>query len=268
VSERILIEDRLADQPQGPWSVPPSPEPPRGAPRAPRRVSVGLAIWLGLIAATAGAFALLTFFFPGQLTGMDQAGALQTIGLMALVSSGLVFARRSSLGAAARNLAIWVAVGAVLIVGYSFRTEAAAAFERVRGELIPAYATSDAPHEVTITASEDGHFYVVGQVNGEPVRFVVDTGASGIVLSPADAQRAGIDPASLKFNSPAETANGVGYGAAVTARSLDVGQMRLTSVPMEVNQAPMSFSLLGMGFLARLDSFEVHGDQMTFRWKG
>jgi len=39
-------------------------------------------------------------------------------------------------------------------------------------------------------------------------------------------------------------------------------------VPMEVNQAPMSVSLLGMGFLKRLDSFEVHGDQMTFRWKG
>jgi aspartyl protease family protein len=258
----------LPDQPPGPWSFPPANEPPRRAPLASRRVSVGLAIWLALIAVTAGAFALLTFLFPGQVTGMDQAGALQTIGLMALVSSGLVFARRASLGTAARDLAIWVAIGAVLIVGYSFRTEAAAAFERVRGELIPAYAASDAPHEATITASQDGHFYVMGQVNGAPVRFVVDTGASGIVLSPADALHAGIDPASLKFDSPAETANGVGYGAAVTARSLDVGQMRLTSVPIEVNQSPMSFSLLGMGFLERLDSFEVHGDQMTFRWKG
>jgi aspartyl protease family protein len=258
----------LPDQPQGPWSFPPAPEPPRRGPVASRRFSVGLAIWLGLIAAVAAAFALLIFVFPGQVGGMSQVDALQVVGLMALASSGLVFARRASLGTMARNLAIWVGIGAVLIVGYSFRTEAAAAFERVRGELIPAYAASDAPQQITINASEDGHFYVMGQVNGAPVRFVIDTGASGIVLSPADAQRAGIDPASLKFDSPAETANGVGYGAAITARSLDVGQMRLASVPMEVNQAPMSFSLLGMGFLKRLDSFEVHGDQMTFRWKG
>jgi len=259
----------LPDQPQGPWSFPPTPESPRRSPAAaPRRFSVGLAIWLALIAATAAAFALLAFVFPGQVGGMNQAAGLQVIGLMALASSGLVFARRASMGTMARDLAIWVAIGAALIVGYSFRTEAAAAFERVRGELIPAYAANTKPQEITINASEDGHFYVMGQVNGAPVRFVVDTGASGIVLSPADAQRAGIDPTSLTNVAPTETANGVGYGAAVTARSLDVGQMRLASVPMEVNQAPMSVSLLGMGFLKRLDSFEVHGDQMTFRWKG
>ena len=209
----------MPDQPQGPWSFPPTPEPPRRSlVGTPRRVSVGLAIWLALIAATAAAFAILTFFFPGQVAGMDQTAALQTIGLVALGSSGFVFARHASLGTAARDVAIWVAIVAALIVGYSFRTEAAA-FERVRGELIPGYAVSTAPHEITTTASDDGHFYVMGQVNGAPVRFVIDTGASGVVLSPDDARRAGIDPASLKFASPAETANGVGYGAMVAAHA-------------------------------------------------
>ncbi|HTX49607.1 MAG TPA: TIGR02281 family clan AA aspartic protease [Caulobacteraceae bacterium] len=258
----------MPEKPQGPWNLPPTPQPPRRSAAPPRRFSIGLAIWLGLIAATVVAFVTLTVVFPGQLAGMDQASAWQAIGWMALVSSGLVYARRTSFGVAARNLAIWVAIGAALILGYSFRSEAAAAFERVRGELIPSYAVAAAPHALTLTASDDGHFYVTGQVNGAPVRFVVDTGASGIVLSPDDARRAGVDLASLKFNAPAETANGVGYGAAYTAPSLTVGPLRLTDVPVDVNQAPMSSSLLGMSFLKRLDSFEVHGDQMTFRWKG
>jgi len=257
----------LADN-QGPWNFPPPSAPPPQSPVPQRRgVSVGLLIWLGLLGAAGAAFWALTAFFPGQVTGMDQTNALQTLGLMALVSSGLVFARRTSLGVAARNMAIWVAIGAAIVVGYSFRTEAVSAFERVRGELIPAYAVSTAPQTLTLTASADGHFYVMGQVNGAPVRFVVDTGASGIVLSPDDAKRAGIDATALKFTLPSETANGVGYGAVYTAPNLNVGPLKLTNVPMEVNQTPMSASLLGMTFLKRLDSIEVHGDQMTFHWK-
>ncbi len=59
----------------------------------------------------------------------------------------------------------------------------------MRGELIPACAVSDGDHTMTITAADDGGFYIMGQVNGAPVRFVIDTGANGVLLSPADAAR-------------------------------------------------------------------------------
>lgn len=210
----------------------------------------------------------MQLIFPGQLDRTDQAGALQMIGWLALVSSGIVFSRGLRFPVVARNLAIWAAIAGVAILGYSYRAEAAAAFQRVRGELIPALAVPSGDHAMTITASDDGGFYVMGEVNGKPVRFAIDTGANGVLLSPADAARAGIDPDGLKFTAPGETANGVGMMAPVSLGSLDVGQIRLTNVPAEVDKAPMSSSLLGMAFLRRLDSFEVKGDQLTLRWRG
>lgn len=247
---------------QGPWNLPPAPKPPQ----APRRLPIGLIVWLGLLAAAAIVFFTLTTLFPGQLAGMDQMSALYALGLLALVSSGLVFSRRLKLGEAARNLAIWFAIGATLLVGYSFRTELAGVFNRVRGEVVPAYAVPTSNRSLVLTASQDGHFYVMGQVNGAPVRFIIDTGSSGVVLSPADAQRAGVDLAALKYSSPGETANGVGYDAEAKVGSLVVGPLRLADVPVEVNKAPMSASLLGMSFLRQAD-ITTHGDQMTLRWR-
>jgi aspartyl protease family protein len=120
---------------------------------------------------------------------------------------------------------------------------------------------------MTITRSADGGFYILGSVNGAPVRFVIDTGANGVLLSPDDAKRAGIDVAGLKFAAPAETANGVGYMSPVTLPAMMVGQLKLANVAAAVNQAPMSSSLLGMAFLQRMDDVEIHGDALTLKWK-
>jgi aspartyl protease family protein len=105
----------------------------------------------------------------------------------------------------------------------------------------------------------------MGQVNGQIVRFLVDTGASETVLSPADAKRIGVETSALRFDQPADTANGVGYGASFIADSLAVGTIRFASVPMLINQAPMSSSLLGMSFLKRLESFKVSGRKLYLK---
>jgi aspartyl protease family protein len=221
-----------------------------------------------LVAAGLAAYAALVFLFPGQLSGMDQTNALQALGLMALVSSGLIYSRGVRVGEAARNIAIWVAVASAALLAYSFRTELSAAFTRVRGEIVPAYAISNAPHQMTITASADGGFYILGQINGARVRFVIDTGANGVLLSPDDARRAGIDVDTLKYVAPSETANGVGYSAPILLPTLDVGDLHLKAVQAAVNKTPMSSSLLGMAFLSQMDSVEIHGDQLTLKWKG
>jgi aspartyl protease family protein len=259
----------LSDHHQGPWSHPPEPRPAASPAQRPRfRPTRGFLIWASLIGLGLVLYLGLQVLFPGQLDGSDQAGALQMLGWLALVSSGLVFARRMRFGEVARAIGIWGAIAGVAILGYSFRNEAAAAFQRVRGELIPAMAVPTGPHAMTITASDDGGFYVMGQVNGAPVRFAIDTGANGVLLAPADAARAGIDPDGLKFSAPGETANGVGYMAPLTLDKLAVGQISLANVPAAVDKAPMSTSLLGMAFLKRLESFEVKGDQLTLRWRG
>jgi aspartyl protease family protein len=227
-----------------------------------------LVVWLAMICGAVGAYFVFTALFPGQTSGLDQVDALRLLGLLALVSTGLVFLRQVRLGEAVRNIAIWIAVAGVAVAGYAYRNELGAAFDRIRSEIMPSVAVASAPQTMTISASSDGGFYVQGKVNGAPVRFAIDTGASGIVLSPADAQRAGVDLSRLDFAGAAETANGVGELAPYVVPNLDIGSMSLRNQKVAIDKAPMSASLLGMDFLRRLDSIEIHGDQLTLKWRG
>ncbi len=272
VSGRALLPkaDPLPES-QGPWSLPPAPRSkPRPAPpaeRGPRHLPVGLVIWLALICGAVGAYFAFVAILPDQAAAIDQADALKLLGLFALVSTGAVFARRAKLADTVRNIAIWLGVSAAALVGYAYRNELADVARRVESAVLPSFAVSDTPREMTVSASDDGGFYVQGEVNGAPVRFAIDTGASGIVLSPADARRAGIDLKQLDFAGPSETANGVAQMAPAIASSVDVGPMRLSDVKVVVDKAPMSASLLGMDFLRRLDSIEMRGDRLTMKWR-
>jgi aspartyl protease family protein len=166
-----------------------------------------------------------------------------------------------------RHAALWLAIVGALALGYAYRGELGDAVMRVRSELTPGEAVASAPQEMVFSQVEGGHFVVRALVNGRPVEFLADTGASGIVLSPADARRLGVDIDALDYDRMAETANGVGRSARWRADSLAVGGLRLEDVEMEVNQAPMSVSLLGMDFFRRLDSFRVENGRLYMRWR-
>jgi aspartyl protease family protein len=219
-----------------------------------------------LVAVAVGFWAMMELF-PGELHGSDWTSALRLFGLLALVSSGIVAAQRVDLGRTARMAAVWALIVLALLLGYSYRGELGSVAMRLRSAIIPAYAAETAPRTVMIEKSEEGGFYVRGDVNGTPVRFAIDTGASDIVLSPDDARRVGIDPTTLKYSAPHETANGVGYSAGVVVSELKVGPISLKNVLVSVNQQPMSSSLLGMSFLRQIDSLEIHGDQLFLKAK-
>jgi aspartyl protease family protein len=247
-------------QSEGPWGGPRPPTAPRSR--------VGLWLWLALLAIAGGGFWLLMRFFPARLSDSDWADAWRNFGILALASSGLVYARGLKASVIARNISIWVAVVAVLAVGYAYRGELMEAGRRVRAELVPAYAVRTGAHEMVLTQGEGGQFYVMGKVNGAPLRFVIDTGASDIVLSPDDAKRVGVPVETLDFARAYETANGVGRGAGWRAERLEVGPVAFKDIEVSINGAPMSASLLGMTFLRRLDSFEFRGNQLVLRWRG
>ena len=96
-------------------------------------------------------------------------------------------------------------------------------------------------------------------VNGRRVEFLVDTGASDVVLAPADAARVGFRAGELRFSGRASTANGDVRLAPVTLRELRIGQFSRRGVPAVVNGAEMPISLLGMSFLSGLDGWEARG---------
>ena len=109
----------------------------------------------------------------------------------------------------------------------------------------------------------DGHYYLTAEVNGVPVRFVVDTGASDIVLTRRDAERAGIDTAGLAFIGSANTANGTVATAQVRIETMDLGPIHDRNLRAVVNRADMDSSLMGMCYLTRFAKVEFDRDRLV-----
>ena len=114
-------------------------------------------------------------------------------------------------------------------------------------------AASDARQSVTLAADPGGHFFADAIINGQAMRFVVDTGASVVVLMAADATRMGIDWRKGR-RANMQTANGSTVGYLVKLQSVRVGGIELQNVDgVVVEQGLGSFGLLGMSFLNRVE---------------
>ena len=111
--------------------------------------------------------------------------------------------------------------------------------------------------EIEIPRAPDGHFYLTAQINGAPLRFVVDTGATDIFLTQKDAQFAGIDIEKLTFWGEAMTANGPVKTAPVRLQSISVGPVEDSNVRAWVNSGKMDTSLMGMSYLQRYSRIEM-----------
>lgn len=116
-----------------------------------------------------------------------------------------------------------------------------------------------------IDREDDGHFWARADVSGTQVRFMVDTGASIVALTYLDAQRLGLKPEELDFDSEIRTAGGVTYGAPVTLESIRVGKVEIENVNGVILRTELEQSLLGMTFLGELHSYEVRQGQMIIR---
>jgi aspartyl protease family protein len=249
----------------GPWD--PQPPSPR-APGKPSGRSSGLLVGVVVLAVLALGLWFIADILPTHEFDRTDIARIISLGGFALLLSAGIFAARSG-GAlrAARDLLAWAAIALVLALGYSFKDELRPVGARLLAGLIPGYAASAGEDTLVLNAGADGHFHIVGSVNGASVRFLVDTGASDIVLSPADAARAGLDVAKLSYSRVYETANGPGRGAPVVLDSLAIGPIRRQSVRAAVNQAEMRGSLLGMAFFRDIATFEIRGSTLLIRWR-
>jgi clan AA aspartic protease (TIGR02281 family) len=117
--------------------------------------------------------------------------------------------------------------------------------------------------EQIIEPGPHGHFLVEAVVNGVPIDFLVDTGASHVVLTPQDARRLGFTANHLEFTQEFQSANGTVRAAPVELR---IGQFSLFDLEASVNGGPLPISLLGMSFLQRLSSYEVARGRLILRW--
>lgn len=109
---------------------------------------------------------------------------------------------------------------------------------------------------IEVNQAPDGHYYLTAEVNGTPTRFVVDTGASQIVLTQRAAERAGIDTNGLAYIGQASTANGIVATAPIRIDSFDLGPIHDQKLRAVVNRGQMDTSLLGMTYLTRFAKVE------------
>ena len=226
----------------------------------------------GLVWLVAGALALagLVFFlvvrFPEAVAAEDDKRHLvYLLVLLAAVAVGLLPRLKAKPRRALRHAGIWIVVLFALVVAYSLRETLRDLGGRLAGELLPQRGVAAGDGAVSFRARDDGHFYVEAAVDGERLLFLVDTGASDVVLSRRDAARLCFDPDRLAFTRVYETANGAGRGAPVRLREVAIGPIRLGDVAASVNEAEMTHSLLGMSFLGRLGGYDVSGETLTLR---
>lgn len=218
---------------------------------------------LFILIAAAGGLQLLSGCLPQSGSGRNDRLWLIYLLIIGLpLLAGLLLRIRRQPLTELRNAAIWVGIVVVLLIGYSYRDDLR---NRIMGELLPARGIVEDDRSVSFRTGADGSFHVQAVVDGVALQFIVDTGASHVVLTPADARRLGYDPDRLEFSQVTETAGGTGRGAPITLREISVGGIVVTKVPGMVIETDMRESLLGMSFLSRLSGFEFSGDKLTLR---
>jgi len=119
--------------------------------------------------------------------------------------------------------------------------------------------------EVQLSRAGDSHFYADAEINGRPVRMMVDSGASIVALTRADAEAVGIDVDRLPVSGTARTAGGEVPMRTLLLTSVEVGSIEVRGVPAAVVDADMGVSLLGQSYLAKLGAVTIEGDTMTLR---
>jgi len=116
------------------------------------------------------------------------------------------------------------------------------------------------PRTVVLEADHRGHFLVTASINGRSIDMIADTGASALALKASDAKRIGIEPRTLTYDIPVQTANGKVMVAGVVLDRVEVSGISLDNVrAMVASDDALSSSLLGMSFLGRLASVKMSG---------
>lgn len=182
----------------------------------------------------------------------DCAGSEGKTIRFALAALGLV----SVLGIAA----------ALLLRGDTGPLASVAEPSRIKAMMGAASEAKDIHNMLVYRADRSGHFIVDGVVNGAPVRFLVDTGATVVALTPDDARAAGIGRSDLRFAETVSTAHGEARAARTTLRTVRLNQLAVEDVPAVVMEQPMALSLLGMSFLNRVDGYNVRDGRLTIEW--
>lgn len=187
---------------------------------------------------------------------MDDYGQLIYLVLLLVAVGGWVIVEyHQRLGQALRTALAWGMIFLGVMAGYGLWGD-------IRRDVI--MAQDESADAVILPRAGDGHYYATLTIGGQEMRFMADTGASAVVLSPSAARALGIDTAGLVWSGQSMTANGVVRTARVRLEDVRFGPFHDAALGAIVNEADMDLSLLGMDYLGRF-RIEIAGDRMILR---
>jgi len=189
------------------------------------------------------------------MSGDDFARLAYLVVLGSAVIGWLVVESRGRLGQMARQSLAWLLIVVGLAAGYGLWKDF--------GLRAPDQAVLRQDGQIVVARAPDDHFYLTLDIDGTPVRFMVDTGASTVVLSDRDTDRLGIDRRGLAFFGSAQTANGTIRTARITLKDVRLDGEPLGDLPASVGDGPLGISLLGMDFLNRFEKVEMSRDRLV-----
>ena len=187
--------------------------------------------------------------------------------LLILLISGILFRGRIKISELLMQVIGWLAIIVVILIAYSFRFELFKAKDRVYAELFPSQVVSNSPNQVSVMISDDGHFYIDILLDQKSVRFMIDTGASDLVLNAQDAKKVGIDVKKLSSFRKYQTANGEIISGITKIKVVEISPtIKLYDVAASVSSADMGRSLLGMSFLKKFKKYEFYQDRLVLTY--
>ncbi|MGC3936785.1 retropepsin-like aspartic protease family protein [Roseobacter sp. EG26] len=186
-----------------------------------------------------------------------DTGRLIYLIVLGLMVVGWFFAQsRQSMNKTLQHAAVWgfIFLGAIAAFGL---------WEDISNTVRPQQTVFEEQGKIIVPRSPDGHYYIAARVNGAPIQFVLDTGATEMVLTRRDAMTAGLTPDRLNFSGRAMTANGEVRTAPVRLATVTLGPVTDENLTAVVNEAEMSHSLLGMTYLQRWGRIEISNGELV-----
>jgi aspartyl protease family protein len=194
----------------------------------------------------------------------DQAlNFIYLLGCLILVGSGLLV-RRLPLGQSLKVVIAWLLIFAAMFIAFTLKDDFLALGGRVLAELRGDNVIETRGAEIRIRRGEDGHFWVDGELNGRPVRFLVDSGATITTISRATAARVGIEPDG-GFGVLVDTANGSTLVDRGSAGRIRIGPIQRSGLAVHIARGGGETNVIGMNFLSTLSAWGVEGSILRLK---